>query len=379
MADATPGGLRPMRPIARSPFVEEILPVRDAAAPPQKPKTNCRSLAEYKKQAMDKIGGADQDMRQRNTKISGVYASLWMQDHDAFRWQGLAAHASTGVGLAMDMSDPRQQEDLVSGAASGAAHWVGDSAVGRGVSGAAHWAGDSAVGRGVSGAAGWVGDSAVGRTASGAANWAGRQASDAANWVDDRTRQPLDANARRILGQGNLAIYNEIAPASLAYAHGGMAELDCISGKLTGAEKRDFDKTRAAFADTDKGIALKQAGDQAGGEQLIRDGAAKLVHIEQDDVAQPTIYDPNPKMSGLMGAAAFLQLSGTPSQPDLSTLSVYQLTHPGASLGDQAQRDDWILNNVVPTWYQQYEQRPDLTTQRMQTILDRGRAAGGNY
>ena len=365
MAEPGPGGLRPMRPIQRRPHVEEILPLRQEGgqASAAKPKVTCQSLAHYQEEALKKIGGENQDIRQRNEKISGAYAALWMQDHDAYRWQGLAAHASTGVGMVMDVTNPQLQNRAAGAAASAVVPDHVPSWVPGPLAGPVGRAGQAA-----SDAAQWVGDSAV-----------GRRASEAAHWVDDHTRQPLDANMQKMMGDGNLAIYKEIYPASLAYAHGGMAELNCVSDHLSGEEKRRFDKTRAAFADTDRGIALKQAGDAVGGEQMIRAGAAKLVHIEQDDVAQTAIYDKNPNLARIMGPFAYLQLSGDHLHPDLSTLSLYYQNHAGSSLGNMAQRDDWILNDVVPTWYQQYEQRPALTTQRMQTILDRGRAAGGDY
>lgn len=119
MAASDSTGLRPMRPIhrhpfveevPRHPFVEEVLPLVDEAArsphakhASAKPKPlPCQSLTPYQHQALSIIGGAHQDIRQRNKKkrnkkISGAYAALWLQDHDAFRWQGLAAHASAGV------------------------------------------------------------------------------------------------------------------------------------------------------------------------------------------------------------------------------------------------------------------------------------------
>jgi hypothetical protein len=109
--------LRPMRPIHRHPFVEDVLPLVDEAAKahkarhaPAKPKPPCQSLAHYQHQASSRIGGVHQDVRQRNEKISGAYAALWMKNHDAFRWPGAAAHASSQVGLVMDLCDPRLQK-----------------------------------------------------------------------------------------------------------------------------------------------------------------------------------------------------------------------------------------------------------------------------
>lgn len=76
---------------------------------------------------------------------------------------------------------------------------------------------------------------------------------------------------------------------------------------------------------------------------------------------------------------AFGHFSGDPYHPDLATLSTYYPDHAPHSLGDADERVKWISEDIFPVWYQQYEQNPTLTVQRMQKILDRGRAAGGSY
>jgi len=419
VAQPNSGGLRPIRHIVRYPLVEQELPRHDGAAPAAKPKPTCKSLDEYRNEAAAQINdpkqGANQDVRARNTRISGAYASLWMKDHDTFRWQGLAAHASTGVGMVMDLTNPKLQEDTAATLAAGhlpswvptgisgplssakrvvldAEQWVANTAAGRAVSGAGHWVGrqasdgahwveDSQAGRAVSSAAQQLADSKVGRAVSAVDSFVDRQEANAEKWVDDNTRLLGDAYVQKMMGDGNLAIYEKIMPASLAYAHGGMAELDCISGKLTGQEKRDFDKVRSSIADTSAGSALKKAGDAAGGERLVQDGVTKLVHIEQDDVIQSAVYDKNPYLSRVMGPAAFLQLSGDPTHQDSATRSWFWGSRDriGASLGDQTQRDNWILNDVIPIWNKEVTQNTAETVRRMQFILSRGAAAGGHY
>ena len=350
-----------MRPIHRHPFVEELLPLRDEAvrrhhakhAPtkhaPAKPP--CQSLAHYQAQALSRIGGVHQDIRQRNEKISGAYAALWMKNHDAFRWQGAAAHASGQVGLVMDLCDPRLQKRV----ADAIPDQVFDptAPVMPPLPPVGPFAPD-----------GPLGPHPVGRMN---------------KVLALEAVMPLDNAMRQALADGNIAIYESIYPVSLAYAHGGMAELNCISGTLSGEAKRKFDKERKAFADIDQGIALKQAGDKTGGEQLIRYGNTELIHFEQDNVAQPVVFDKHPNLTWAMTPFAFGHFSGDPYHPDLATLSTYYPSHAPHSLGDMPQRDDWIINDIFPVWYQQYEQDPALTTQRMQMILDRGRAAGGSY
>jgi hypothetical protein len=191
--------------------------------------------------------------------------------------------------------------------------------------------------------------------------------------------KPLDNAMRQALADGNIAIYESIYPASLAYAHGGMAELNCMMSKMSPANKRRFKPLRDAFADIDQGIALKNRGQPGAGEEMIRSGNKKLIHFEQDNVAQSVVFDKHPDLTWVMTPFAFGHFSGDPYQPDLATLSTYYPSHAPHSLGDATERDKWIINDIFPVWYQQYEQNPALTVQRMQKILDRGRAAGGSY
>jgi len=358
MPEHTPSGLRPLRPIHRHPFVEEVLPLRDEAArahqaklAPAKPKPPpCQSLAHYQNQALSRIGGVHQNIRQRNEKISGAYAALWMKNKDAFRWQGAAAHASGQVGLVMDLCDPRFQKR----AAGVLPDQMFEPPI---VSPTMPPIGPFAPG-------GSLGPHPVGRM-----NKA----------IALEAVKPLDQAMRQALADGNIAIYESIYPVSLAYAHGGMAELNCISGTLSGQAKRRFDKERKAFSDIDHGIALKGKGDKVGGEQFIRYGNTELIHFEQDQVAQPVVFDKHPDLTWAMTPFAFGHFSGDPYRPELATLSTYYPSHIPHSLGDSAERDKWIINDIFPVWYQQYEKDPTQTVQRMQSILNRGRAAGGSY
>ncbi len=345
-----------MRPIHRHPFVEERLPLTDEAArrhhakhAPAKPAPPpCQSLAHYQSQALSRIGGVHQDIRQRNEKISGAYAALWMKNKDAFRWQGAAAHASGQVGLVMDLCDPRLQKraaavipDQVFEPPTPPLPPIGPFAPG-----------------------GSLGPHPIGRTNKALAL---------------ETVKPLDAALRQALADGNIAIYESIYPVSLAYAHGGMAELNCLQRRMSRTQKNKFQPIHDAFADIDQGIALKKGGDVAGGEEMIRNGNKKLIHFEQDKVAQPTVFDKHPDLTWVMTPFAFGHFSGDPYHPDLATLSTYYPSHAPHSLGDATERDSWIINDIFPVWYKQYEQDPALTVQRMQKILSRGQAAGGSY
>lgn len=350
-----------MRPIHRHPFVEQVLPLMDEAAhshhakhAPAKPAPPpCQSMAHYQNQALSRIGGANQDIRQRNEKISGAYAALWMKNKDAFRWQGAAAHASGQVGLVMDLCDPRFQKRT--------AAMIPD----RVFDPTPPFAPDPPMPP--------IGpfkpDNSLGPHPIGRMNKA----------LVLKAVGPLDAAMRQALADGNIAIYESIYPTSLAYAHGGMAELNCMQKGMSRAQRKAFQPIHDAFADIDQGIALKNKGDKVGGEEMIRSGNKKLIHFEQDNVAQPIVFDKHPDLTWVMTPFAFGHFSGDPYHPDLATLSTYYPSHAPHSLGDATERDSWIINDIFPVWYKQYEQDPAQTVQRMQKILDRGRAAGGSY
>lgn len=240
--------LRPMRPIHRHPFVEETLPLVDEAArlhhakrAPAKPKPPpCQSLAHYQHQALSRIGGVHQDVRQRNEKISGAYAALWMKNKDAFRWQGAAAHASGQVGLVMDLCDPRFQKR--------AAGMIPDQVL------------DPTPPYGMAPPIPPIGpfapDGSLRPHPVGRVNKA----------LALKAVKPLDNAMRQALADGNIAIYNNIYPYSLAYAHGGMAELNCLQKRMSRRDVQRLTPLHDAFADIDRGIALKQKGDKIGGQ-----------------------------------------------------------------------------------------------------------------
>lgn len=48
-------------------------------------------------------------------------------------------------------------------------------------------------------------------------------------------------------------------------------------------------------------------------------------------------------------------------------------------LKDLIERVKWIKNEVMPKWDAQRTERPDEARRNMQTIIERGRAAGGSY
>ncbi len=63
------------------------------------------TLATYARQSDKLIQGAGSDVRERNRAITGAYASLYMQNPEAFAWLGAAAYASGQVGYAIDTLD----------------------------------------------------------------------------------------------------------------------------------------------------------------------------------------------------------------------------------------------------------------------------------
>lgn len=328
---------RPMRPVFRHVFEEEILPVlREEAVEPQPlspadqraTPQDQPALGEYKREALEMIGGRDRDVRERNDAISGAYAALYMKNKDAFRWPGAAAHASTQVGLSMDVFNGDKQFDaavsgLVPALPAGAGVW------------------------------------ALGQT----------------KW---------NPQIVQMFAEGNIAIFENIFPPSLAYHRGGIEELRRLEKTLAGDRiaLQDFRPIVTAYEDIDRGIKLKQQGEIHKGEALIQRGTDKIIEHEQIRIAQPEVFGKNKQnrlLSTMLSPFAFGDFDGNPNKVDLSTLSTLRGWQPDADLGDPNERVEWIKKGVFPTWHRLHLTEPAKVHKGMKDMIRRGQAAGGRY
>lgn len=276
------------------------------------------TLATYRQQADKLIQGAGNDVRERNRAITGAYASLYMQNPQAFVWLGAAAYASGQVGYAMDIANETN---------------------------------------------------------------AGLSAATLPNTLlDEAARTFIRQNSgavRQMLADGNIAIYRSIYPASLAYQHGGIQELRQVASTLKGEQLARFSPLLNAYEQIDKGVKLNQRKAGAG-EMLITEGTNEIIRFEQKTIVQP-IFDKHPVTVYLMGQLAFGDLDADDAHTDKRTFSRFRDHHPLQNFGNPSTRNDWIENEVFVLWDKHRTERFDEVRQEMHRMTLNGQAAGGRY
>lgn len=136
------------------------------------------------------------------------------------------------------------------------------------------------------------------------------------------------------LAVGNLAVYDDIAWQHLAYASGGIAEIERIAeaGKLSAAVLR---------------VAEHRRGVRMGNEALVWEGNRALLQFEQLETLQKGVYDRFP--------AQFESLSQNLIVPDLASpipgdRGTFQSVVPGGDIGRFEDRWKWITGSMLPAW-----------------------------
>lgn len=281
------------------------------------------TLATYARQADKLIQGAGGDVRERNRAITGAYASLYVENPQAFQWLGAAAYASGQVGFLMDALD------------------VGNAA------------------------------------ADGAAAQPNLPINGAAR---DVIKQNAGA-VKKMMADGNIAIYKNIFPVSLAYKNGGIQELRRLGSELRATKPKAFDETFKplldAYEQIDKGVKLNQKRAGAG-NMFLTDGTNAIIEFEQREIAQP-LFDKNPKLVYAMGIIAFGDLDADDSSIDRNTFSMFQLHAPTGNFGNPDTRVDWIKNDIFVNWDKHRTERSAEVRGQMYQMILAGQAAGGRY
>jgi hypothetical protein len=336
------------------------------------------TLNDYRNQALSLIGGTGGDVRQRNARISGAYADLYLRNPEAFRWPGAAAYASGQVGFAMDGARIGSMiANLPTDIAEKMLYKVLNEVPKEILKAVFPEVPDQVWDVLQSSVPEFVKQAAV-KTILATLPGVG------VNYVLGKiVGYVVEQNAgalTQMLANGNIEIFKNIYPACLAYQNGGIAEMRRLETTLSPAEVRRFQPIRLAFEDIDRGINLVKSGQQAAGERLIQQGNRKLIDFEQRVVAQPIAFDPHPTLTYLISPLAFGNLASDPTNfSDPSTLDYFWSHHSPNSIGDANQRVDWIANEIFPHWYTQRAQQPGLVNSNMNEIITRGRQAGGHY
>lgn len=202
--------------------------------------------------------------------------------------------------------------------------------------------------------------------------------------LDDAGRDAVLQNAaagRKMLADGNKAIYRSIYPVSLAYQQGGIQELRRLGTELRATNPKSFDETFKpllnAYKQIDKGVKLNRKSPGAG-DGLITEGTNDIIRFEQKEIVQP-LFDKNPKSVYAMGLLAFGDLDADDTSIDWQTFSAFQRHHPLSNFGNSDTRIDWIENEIFVYWDKQRAERFDEVRGQMYRMILDGQASGGRY
>ncbi|MCG8342485.1 MAG: hypothetical protein MI684_06570 [Chlorobiales bacterium] len=274
-----------------------------------------RSKEEWKADAESRLPSCE-EIIPRNRAITSYYARLYLDHHDIFKWAGMAAFASSQVGVALTfveimLTPGRMMED-------GGYQKAGDLFEG--------------VGNFVAGAA--------------------RTLFSLPFSVYDFASRNILLNDLEEIRKGNNAIYNDIAWAHRAYLEGGLAEIE----KNISESERAF--LFAGFRMIDEGRALMRSGnDFEKAKALIRDGNIKLLRHEQINTLGPifgAISLPGRIVVSFGSELNFGEAAPAGCAPRSSFADHFgylETLTGNRSVIDPEHRWQWIEESVLPAWY----------------------------
>ncbi|MCW8820173.1 MAG: hypothetical protein OQK61_07690 [Ignavibacteriaceae bacterium] len=253
---------------------------------------------------------------QRNRAITAQYAQLYLEYHELFKWAGMAAFASSQVGVAlafvelmqtpgrmMETEHHEKPVDMVQG--------IGDFLAG-----------------------------------------AARSVFSLPFMLYDVAAKNILLNDLEEIRKGNNAIYKDIAWAHIAYAKGGLAE---IEGNISDNE-REF--LLSGFRQIDEGAALMKTGeDHQKASALIREGNSRLLRHEQVNTLGPVFQAISPQGHIVVSFGSELNFGEAASPGHCSRASFadhfgyFEVLSGCRDVTDTQHRWQWIEENVLPVWY----------------------------
>ncbi len=274
-----------------------------------------RSRDEWKDAAEAHLPSRE-NITERNRAITSHYARLYLDHPESFKWAGMAAFASSQVGIALGFIDVlgapgRMIEQRETGNVQGFFEGAGDAAGG------------------------------VARML----------LSLPVSLYDAATRTIL-LNDLEEIRKGNNAIYNDIAWAHNAYLEGGLDELD---ENTTDIEK---ELLLSGFSLIDEGRKrLEKGDDDDSGKRLIREGNVMLLRHEQINTLGPVFEAISMQGRILVSFGSELNFGeaappGSASRASFADHAGYLETLIGIrSVTNPEHRWQWIEENVLPAWY----------------------------
>lgn len=257
-----------------------------------------------------------EEVVQRNRAITAHYARLYLDHHDIFKWAGMAAFASSQVGVALAFVEMMQAPGRIMG--SDGREEQGDILQGIGT---------------------FFADSA-------------RTLFSLPFSVFDFAAKNILLNDLEEIRAGNNSIYNDIAWAHMAYLEGG---LDEIEGNIAGNER---ELLLSGFRLIDEGAALRKSGkNTAEAEALVRDGNIRLLRHEQVNTLGPVFDTISPQGHIVVSFGSELNFGeaappGHCSRASFADHFGYIETLSGSrDVTNAEHRWQWIEENVLPAWY----------------------------
>ncbi len=253
---------------------------------------------------------------ERNRAITAHYAHLYLEHHELFKWAGMAAFASSQVGVAlafaelmqapgkmMEMERHEKPGDLLQG----------------------------------------IGDFLAGAT---------RSVFSLPFMLYDVAAKNILLNDLEEIRKGNNAIYNDIAWAHIAYAEGGLAE---IEGNISDNEKEYL---LSGFRQIDEGASLMKTGkDHQQASSLIREGNISLLRHEQVNTLGPVFKAISLQGHIVVSFGSELNFGEAASPGHRSRASFadhfgyLELLSGRRDVTDTLNRWQWIEEDVLPVWY----------------------------
>lgn len=260
-----------------------------------------------------------EEIIQRNRAITSHYARLYLDHYEIFKWAGMAAFASSQVGVALTfveiMQTPAKMMD----------HDVGN-----------RQEGNYNIIEGL-----------------------GELFALAARAIFFLPFSIYDFASRNILlndleeiRKGNNAIYSDIAWAHMAYLEGGLKEVE------DNVSENEHEFLLSGFRLIDEGAGLRKSDKNASkADALIREGNIRLLRHEQINTLGPIFEAISPQGRVVVSFGSELNFGeaappGHPSRASFADYFGYFNTLSGnRSVTNPEHRWQWIEECVLPAWY----------------------------
>ena len=273
------------------------------------------SKEEWKAAAESKLPPRE-EIVQRNRAITAHYARLYLDHHELFKWAGMAAFASSQVGVALAFVEMMQTPGRMM--RSDSRKEQGDIFQG-------------------------IGDFFTDTV----------QALFFLPFsVYDFASKNVLLNDLEEIRNGNNRIYNDIAWAHMAYLEGGLAEIE------NNVSENEHEFLLSGFRLINEGAGLQKSGkDITKAGALIREGNIKLLRHEQVNTLGPVFDAISPQGHIVVSFGSELNFGeaappGYSSRASFADHFGYLETLSGSrDVTDAEHRWQWIEENVLPAWH----------------------------